>query len=82
MPMLRYYQTNDGWARWIDWYACIISRAVFVLAWFLMVLPALCGRGRFMRWVFGSPFMVVYGRLTFGIYLVHWPIMDYNNYNK
>ena len=47
------------------------------MAAMLLILPALYGKGRLLRFIFANPIMIVFGRLSFCIYLVHIQLMAY-----
>ena len=44
----------------------------------LLIFPVLVGKGRILRFLLGNPFMVIIGRLSFCMYLVHLMILIFD----
>jgi len=61
----------------MTWAYGIWVRTVFCVGVFLFILPVLTGKGRIIRFLLGNPVMVVIGRLSFTIYLVHLIVIIY-----
>jgi len=56
---------------YIEYFYNVYSRLISCIGVFLILLPSLAGKGRLIRFFLGNKIMIVLGRLSFCIYLLH-----------
>ena len=49
----------------------VLSRPIFILGLFLVILPLMLGRGKQLSGFLGAPFMAPLSKLTYGVYMYH-----------
>ena len=59
----------------------VFSKSIFVTCTFLILYPAILGKGRLIRAIFGHPVFAPFARVTFGAYLIHPLLMMFLSYD-
>jgi len=67
--------------RFLDFAYVIYARTLFCIGILLIILPVLVGKGRILRLLLANPIMVVIGRLSYCIYLIHLMLITYSIMN-
>ncbi len=63
--------------RWVDLLYLVGGRSAFVIAVFLLCLPALVGKGRLLKALLANNMMGILSKLTYGVYMMHQVALEY-----
>lgn len=66
-----------GVADWLTWEAAVVQSAMFLIFAYLVMMPLIVpgATSRLMKAVLGNPVSVYLGRISYGLYLWHFPVM-------
>eukprot|EP01022_Parablepharisma_sp_SALTPOND_P028904 TRINITY_DN71_c0_g1_i1.p1 TRINITY_DN71_c0_g1~~TRINITY_DN71_c0_g1_i1.p1 ORF type:complete len:723 (+),score=40.19 TRINITY_DN71_c0_g1_i1:100-2169(+) len=60
---------------WVEKVYLVLAKPLFVVCMFGILYPAMIGKARIVRGIFGNGVFVPLARVTFGAYLIHPPLM-------
>jgi peptidoglycan/LPS O-acetylase OafA/YrhL len=60
----------------------VFSRPLFTLSLFILIYPAMIGRGSALKIILGSPLFSPMSKMTYGAYLIHECIILFYSYNS
>ncbi len=72
----------DSWSTFENIVYLVFNKAIFVVCFFLLIYPALVGRGWFLRSTLGNGVFRVLGKITYAAYMYHPIMMSYYAYNE
>ncbi len=78
LPVYSFYFIDrypELWGKAFGIFQMLSCRPVFILGLSLLILPVLVGRGKQLLAFLGHPSMNVLGKLTYGTYMLHIPVI-------
>ncbi len=72
----------DDWTRNQDVSYLVLNKALFLVAFFFFIYPAMTGHGSFVRKFLGHPFFRPFGRIAYAAYMYHPIMLAYHTFRE